>query len=273
MSRKLLLVLLGALLCVAVIETAVLVFENFRRSALGEAQSTPVQRGRRVAERLGCFACHGPGGIHPIPNLGNKDGSVPGWSGGTWMMYNDDPSDVASWILDGHPPAHKVSSSALLAMPAYRGVISRGELADLLAYVFTVQRYGWLKNQQAQRGMQVALRAGCFGCHGEEGRGLVMDPGSLKGYIPPWTSQDFADLVHDKRELREWILDGVTVRFKRDPLARGVLSHEVIKMPAFKGRLSKDDIDALVAYIGWVRGHSRADQGRRIARQALKRDR
>jgi len=233
----------------------------------------PVPRGRRVAERLGCFGCHGPGGVHPIANLGSKDGSVPGWSGGTWMMYNNSPSDVADWILDGHPPGREISSAALLAMPAYRGTISRRDLGDLVAYVLTVQQYGWMNNEQVQEGRNVALRAGCFGCHGEEGRGLVMNPGSLKGYVPPWNGADFSDLVHGKRELRQWILNGVTDRFKRDPLARGVLSHEVIKMPAFKGRLSEDDVNALVAYIGWVRGNSRAHQGRGIARQALKRDR
>lgn len=187
------------------------------------------------------------------------------------MMYNDAPGDVAAWILDGHPPGHEVSSSALLSMPAYRGSISRRDLADLLSYVFTVQQYGGLSKAAVRKGRDVALRAGCFGCHGVEGRGLVMDPGSLKGYIPPWNGTDFPDLVHGNGELRQWILNGVTDRFKRDPLARGVLSHEVIKMPAFKDRLSKDDVNALVAYIGWVRSHSRGDQGREIARRALKR--
>ncbi len=188
-------------------------------------------------------------------------------------MYNNSPGDVAAWILDGHPPGRTASSSALLSMPAFRGSISRAELADLLAYVFTVQQYGGPSGSEEQKGRDVALRAGCFGCHGAEGRGLVMDPGSLKGYIPPWSGSDFADLVHNNEELRQWILNGASNRFKRDPLAHAVLSHEVIKMPAFKGRLSDGDIDALVAYIRWVQSHSRAAQGRRVALQALPRSR
>ena len=185
------------------------------------------------------------------------------------MMYNDAPSDVAAWILDGHPPGRKRSGPALLSMPSYRGRISRQELANLLAYVFTVQQYGGLNDSAVRRGRDVALRAGCFGCHGNEGRGLVRDPGSLKGYVPPWDGVDFSDLVHDQAELRQWILDGTSDRFRRNPLARAVLSREVIKMPAFKGRLSEKDVDALIAYIGWVRDHPRAGEGRRVAGQAL----
>lgn len=273
MSRELVYGLLGALLVVVAGETALLTFHHYQRSSSREALNTPVQRGRRVAEQLGCFACHGPGGVHPIANLGSQDGSVPTWSGGTWLMYNNSPGDVAAWILDGHPPGRKASSSALLSMPAFRGSISRAELSDLLAYVFTVQEYGGPSSAEEQKGRDVALRAGCFGCHGAEGRGLVMDPGSLKGYIPPWDGSDFTDLVHNNEELRQWILNGASNRFERDPLAHAVLAHEVIKMPAFKGKISGDDVEALVAYIGWIRHHSRADQGRRVARQALKRDR
>src|SRR5439155_10668871 len=47
---------------------------------------TPAERGRRLAERLGCFGCHGPGGIHGAANPGRSDRTVPTF-GDDLMMY------------------------------------------------------------------------------------------------------------------------------------------------------------------------------------------
>ena len=103
----------------AVAEGGVLAALLVRQSWQREAADTPVVRGREVARRSGCFGCHGPGGERPIPNPGAKNGDVPRWGGGMWMMYNDDPDDVRAWIRDGHPPGHTPEADALLAMPAY----------------------------------------------------------------------------------------------------------------------------------------------------------
>ena len=247
-----------ALLAVlALAEGAVLTAVLVRKSWQRRAADTAVVRGRAVAERSGCFGCHGPGGERPIPNPGAKNGDVPRWGGGMWMMYNDDADDVRAWIRDGHPQDHRPEADALLAMPAYGDRLSDDELADVTAYVLAVSRFGWPEDPAVAEGREVAERFGCFGCHGPEGRGLVANPGSFKGYVPPWDGPDYPDLVRSHDELRQWVRDGITERFRANPAARTILDRQAIRMPAYGERIGDDEIDALGAYIGWVRATPR----------------
>ena len=218
---------------------------------------TPVQRGRLVAESMGCFACHGPGGGQPIANPGAKGGEVPGWTGGTWMMWNRDERDVRAWILKGRPEHREADPGALIAMPAYESRLGPGELDDLVAYVLAASHFGPIPDAAASAGHEAAYRLGCFGCHGPEGRGLVMNPGSFKGYIPPWDGPDFADLVRDDAELRQWVRNGASDRFLANPIASRILKSQAIAMPAYAERVSDDDLVAIGAYIAWVRAHPR----------------
>jgi mono/diheme cytochrome c family protein len=102
-------------------------------------------------------------------------------------------------------------------------------------------------------GYAIAERLGCFRCHGPGGRGASRNPGSLKGYIPPWDGRDFAELVLDEAELREWILGGRPQRLQANPLARFFLDRQAIRMPAFRGRIKEEELRALESYIGWLR--------------------
>jgi mono/diheme cytochrome c family protein len=80
-----------------------------------------------------------------------------------------------------------------------------------------------------------------------------MNPGSFKRYIPPWDSADFDELVKNDQELRQWILTGGIDRFRKNPAARFFLERQVIKMPAYAGELDDGELDAVIAYIEWVR--------------------
>jgi mono/diheme cytochrome c family protein len=232
---------------------AVVVRSQWRTAAAGSA----VERGREVASRMGCFGCHGPGGVAGIPNPGGKGGEVPTWSGGTWMMYNDSERDVRAWILDGHPPGREPDARALLAMPAYGRWLRGEETDDLVAYVLAASHFGNPDDEKAAAGRDAAARLGCFGCHGPEGRGLTWDPGSLKGYVPTWDGADFKELVRDDGELREWVREGMSARLRGNPAARHFLGSETIQMPAFGSHVSDADLEALVAYVHWVRRHPR----------------
>jgi mono/diheme cytochrome c family protein len=219
------------------------------------AEGTPVQRGRRVAERMGCFGCHGPSGAAGIPNPG-IEGTVPAWSDGTWMMYNDKEEDVRAWIVDGRAPGTKPAPKALLQMPAYKGRLSDAELDDLTAYVLTEMRFGD-PGGKATEGRDAAQRLGCFGCHGSEGRGLVANPGSFKGYTPGWDGADYADLVQSPDEFRQWVRNGITDRFRANPAARRFVEGEVVRMPAYGDKVTDADLAALQAYVDWVRKNPR----------------
>jgi len=147
--------------------------------------ASAVIAGEALARDLGCFACHGPGGTQPIANPGAPGRTVPSWGGGNWMMYNDSPQDIREWILYGRREGHEPAGDPLLPMPAYEKWLNDEELGQLTAYVLAVSQFGWPEEPIAT-GREVAVRFGCFSCHGPEGRGGVKNPGSFKGYIPGW---------------------------------------------------------------------------------------
>jgi mono/diheme cytochrome c family protein len=247
-----------ALLTIGLIaESAALALVGRRRSWDRSAHEATVQRGRAIAEAQGCFGCHGPGGVQPIPNPGAKGGEVPGWSGGTWMMWNRDEEDLRGWILDGHPPGRDPDPGALIRMPAYRRRLSASDAADLVAFVLAASHFGTIEDARASAGHETAYRLGCFGCHGPEGRGLISNPGSFKGYIPAWDGDDYVELVRDDAEFSQWVRAGVSDRLRANPAARLFLDRQAISMPAFGERLSDADVRDLAAYVAWVRRHPR----------------
>ena len=219
------------------------------------------ERGRREAERLGCFLCHGPDGRAGTTNFIPELDEVPSWSQGNFAAYVKAPEEVREWILDGSParmladPAEvKRIEGLLIKMPAYRGFVSYETLSDLEFYVTAS---GLLLPQAEDspegRGRAVMVRLGCFGCHGAEGRGRAHNEGSLKGYIPAWDSADYLELVESPQELREWVLDGVPKRLSSNPAASYFLTRQVVKMPAYRGQISAEELEDLVTYLGFLR--------------------
>ena len=242
---------------VAFVEAGALAFLGWRERAKRSAAGTAVARGRRFAEQSGCFGCHGDGGGRPIANPGSRSGEVPSWTGGTWMMWNRSEADVREWIVRGRPAHRLPDEGALLSMPAYGRHLSSGEIDDLVAYFLAVAQFGWPADPAVAEGREVATRLGCFGCHGPEGRGLVANPGSFKGYVPPWDGPDYPELVRDDAEFGQWVRNGITDRFRSNPAARHFLDSQAIPMPAYGDRVSDEDLAALRTYVAWVRAHPR----------------
>ena len=236
-----------------------------------QPRPTPAMRGYTLAQTLGCFGCHGPGGTGGVRNPGSEEGEVPAWDGGTAMMYVENEGEIREWILYGRPQrlatapgdADSIgtgndrrldtgeSPDLPLRMLAYRGVVSDNELEDLVAYYKAVSAIESLP-PDAREGLQSARRLGCFGCHGPGGRVGSQNPSSLKGYIPPWQGDDFSELVKNEMELRQWILEGKIDRFEGNPIARFFTRRQVIRMPAYERVVSDAELDALVAYIHWL---------------------
>jgi mono/diheme cytochrome c family protein len=241
----------------AVAEGAALAFLLARGRWQQNAEASAMQRGEAVAKRMGCFGCHGPGGAVGIPNPGTTGGSVPSWTGGNWMMYNDKESDVRAWIVDGHPPGHKLEEGALIPMPAFGSRLTPQEVDDLTAYVLAVSLFGTPQDEQVAHGRSTAVQLGCFGCHGPEGRGFVTNPGSFRGYIPPWEGDDYAELVQNDAEFGQWVRNGISDRFRSNPAARRILESQAIQMPAYGNRVSDKDLAGLRAYVEWTRHNPR----------------
>jgi mono/diheme cytochrome c family protein len=217
------------------------------------------ERGRRIAEREGCFTCHGPGGIHGTANPGRPFPEVPNFEGDL-MMYAKNAEEIREWIRDGVPKRKAESKSwqkerdaGVLVMPAFADRLSRSQIEDIVAYVMALAHMPSPSDSLARRGFDRAQALGCFGCHGPGGRLAKSNPGSLKGYIPSWDGRDFSELVQSRDEFDQWVEHGISDRFKKSSLARMFLERANVRMPAFDQHLEPGDDDAIWAYIHWMR--------------------
>lgn len=258
-TRRFLLAVAAFFFLVAAAEGAFIGVRWFRDP--GRARDvSPFLRGKDVAAKLGCFGCHGPEGMRGIPNPRARDGEVPSWAGGTFMMFNANPGEIREWIEDGIPKrllndaADKDRrATQLISMPAFKGKVGGRDLDDLVAYVQSISAAFKAPAGAAADGRSLAVENGCFGCHGPEGRGLIGNPGSFKGYIPAWDSNDYPELVRDPGEFREWVAEGEIRRFRNNPAAAHFLDNQTVKMPAFRRTLTDPEIENIRAYVEWVR--------------------
>lgn len=222
-------------------------------------QLPPAERGRRLAEAHGCFTCHGPAGLKGVANPGRKDRTVPTF-GGDLMMYASDAAEVREWILEGSTAGKRTSATwraerdaGALHMPAFKGHLLEREVRDLVAYVMAASSSPEPEDSLALAGLERMNALGCNGCHGMGGRLAPPNPGSLKGYVPSWDGADFGELVSSEREFGEWVNDGVSARFAANPAARWFLTRASLHMPAYERHLAEGDLQALWAYVQWLR--------------------
>lgn len=187
------------------------------------------------------------------------------------MMYVKNEAEIREWILDGipnrlsHENGGRVHDGPALPirMPAFRGRVTDDEVSELVAYYKAVAVFDSIP-EDARRGYRLAADHGCFGCHGPGGLLGARNPGSFKGYIPPWRGRDFADVVRNDDELRAWIQDGAIRRFASNPLARYFTTRQLTHMPAFHDVITASELDDLVTYIHWLGGenHEQDKSGR-----------
>lgn len=224
---------------------------------------TPVMRGHQLANNLGCFACHNVDGRMGVPNPGSRYGDVlPFRIRGTVMAMLQGEEEIKEWIkygspkrmwIDGKPLEKPRKNDGIMKMPAYGHLLSDRDLDDLQAYIEAVAFHKPPADEIALKGYQVSQELGCFGCHGEGGFGGIANPGSFKGYIPPWDGDDYPQLVTSEDELKEWILKGTIERFENNPLAKFFTSRQVIQMPSYESLLKPGQLEAIVSYVRWLR--------------------
>ena len=211
---------------------------------------SPAARGEVVAKEAGCFACHGAGGLRGIRDP--SKGEISSWDGRSVGSLVRNRDEIREWIIDGTPKRLRDADEGpprLIPMPAYKGRLTDQQVDDLIAYFLAVSGWNPEMANTVFDGKVLAERFGCLGCHGPSGMGGIANPGSLKGRIPPWDGPEFAELVLNEDELKEWILDGHPKRLWENPIARGFLERQVIQMPAYRPHASEDDVTRLVAYI------------------------
>jgi mono/diheme cytochrome c family protein len=231
-------------------------------------QLPAAERGRRLAQRTGCFACHAAEGTRGVANPGRTDRTVPTFEGDV-MMFAKTRSEIREWIHDGVSATRARSLTwreqrerGALRMPSFGKRFSPDQIDDLVAMVAAIAGDPAPADSAALRGLERSHALGCNGCHGPGGRFARPNPGSFKGYVPSWDGRDFPELVENRAEFGEWVERGVSRRFERNPLARAFLERAVLRMPAFEKHLRPGDVDTLWAYVRWLREASVTDAGR-----------
>jgi len=253
-------VFVWVLAVVAALESGWLLYPAVRRVVLA-VEETPVMRGHRLAADLGCFACHGPEGGGGTKNPGSQEGEVPAFTEQTQMMYVKTTDDLREYILDGAPKRRREDpdyrarmEAAALRMPAYRGFVSERQVNDLVAYLrATSDQLLPERDERATRGGELVTEYRCFTCHGPLGAGGVPNPGSFKGYVPGFWGEDYDELVRSDEELHAWIADGEITRITEHPVGGYFFRRQAAKMPAYGKFLSPEDVEAIEAYVKWIR--------------------
>jgi mono/diheme cytochrome c family protein len=104
--------------------------------------------GRRIADRLGCFNCHGPQGRGATPNARAFKGYIPSWDGPDFPELARDDAEIREWILDGVSRRFAGSKAARfflerqpIKMPAYRGHVKDEEVDRMVDYIRWVRQH------------------------------------------------------------------------------------------------------------------------------------
>jgi len=120
-----------------------------------------------------------------------------------------------------------------------------------LAGLFALGGLAWWRSHNVgpvQRGARLAAERGCLSCHG--GAGRLADPGGDRGTfgVPSFEHDDVTTYAKSRDEIREWILDGKPRRLRDEAEDEAPL----LRMPAWRGRVSPAEAEHLVAYVAAV---------------------
>jgi mono/diheme cytochrome c family protein len=184
--------------------------------------------------QFACGQCHGDrgrGGVSPdVPAL-------------TSVAKDLTPSELRSIIDHG---LGESTNPTKPYMPVWRGVISKTQVSDLIAYlraglpaVPTAEVPSIPQRQGAAVEGGVLYSAyGCINCHGPNGLGGVPNPQSPDKTIPPLSGQDFRKEFNTDAKIIAVIRSGSVIG--RAP---------IVSMPHWGGIIPDDKLHALVAYL------------------------
>ena len=196
--------------------------------------SPTVAAGAHTFVQFACAECHGPqgrGGVSPdVPALKTVGKAM----------------NVATLtrIID-----HGLGESANPTkpyMPVWGAVISKAQVADLVAYiraglpaVADTQPVSVPGDQgQAVAGAALYVRYGCINCHGPNGLGGVPNPLSPDKSIPPLSGQDFRGEFNTDAKIVAVIRSGSVIG-----------KAPIVSMPHWGGIIPPGDVAALIAYL------------------------
>ncbi len=92
------------------------------------------------------------------------------------------------------------------------------------------------------RGYEVALKNGCFHCHGGSGLEGIPNPNSKPKDVPSWQGGTAMMYIFGPDDIEHWVLDGGIAEQKPDTAA-------LLQMPAYRDILSKEEYSNLKVYL------------------------
>jgi mono/diheme cytochrome c family protein len=139
-------------------------------------------------------------------------------------------------------------------MQVFKNRLSTAEIRDLADFVLAADGYHLPPDGPVARGAELSRTHGCESCHGVAGSGGVRNPGAFIGSVASWVGPDFPHLVAGRAEFGEWVLGGRSRRLEASRPASFFLDRANLFMPALRGHLGEAEVDALWAYVQWLRG-------------------
>jgi mono/diheme cytochrome c family protein len=257
-----------------------------------EIQNDPVKFGGKLVEHLGCLYCHGLGGRQGIENPNAVRKYVPAWDEKAFIKRYPTPEKVRETIRNGRfPDKDPKADGSPIPMPPWGNRLNDKELDAIIAYIWSLRAtpvdahpkggVGAIETAEQDApespltGLPVAIPApdttskahtkppgadnpvtlghdlvehlGCLYCHGLGGRQGINNPNAVRKHVPSWDSPEFIHRYPVDDGVRYVIEKGRVP--KKDPKADG----SPIPMPPWGNRLTKDELDAIVAYIWSLR--------------------
>ncbi|MBF0611182.1 MAG: cytochrome-c oxidase, cbb3-type subunit III [Magnetococcales bacterium] len=181
-----------------------------------------------------CAPCHGAGGV------GSQAGGYPILVDDDWL-YGGTMATIQETITHGRAgmmPAHDKANG---------GAFTSSQVAELTEYVLDLSKRSSNK-EAAQKGKALFNgEAGCNNCHGDNGKGSLLDTAGGQKIEPSIGAPNLADAI--------WLYGGDPATIQAT-IAKGRNGH----MPAWgdSGRLSAMDIKMVTVYVHGLGGGKKA---------------
>lgn len=200
------------------------------------------EQGRKLVEKSGCLGCHAVGGEKKIgPGFGALFGRKVHFADGTSVTADEEY--LRESILD---PNARLVKGYPAVMPTFKGTLSTEDVTAIVAYLKSLSGGEEAEKEKteesgastAQRGEKLVESLGCLGCHSSDGSPRVGP--SFKGlYGRSVELADGGKVTADEAYIRESITH---------PKAQVVKGFPDV-MPEFGGKVSEEDLSAIVSYI------------------------
>jgi cytochrome c oxidase subunit 2 len=201
------------------------------------------EQGKALVAKSGCLGCHAlEGKVKVGPNFEKVFGRKVLLADGTSVIADEEY--LRESILD---PKAKVVKGYPAVMPTFKGTLSPDDLTAVIAYLRSLsgeeeKREGEKGEKEeaplAQKGKKLVETLGCLGCHSPDGSARVGP--SFRGLFGSQVElEGGGKATADEAYLKESI---------DQPRAKVVKGYPNV-MPEFKGKISEEDLSAIIAYL------------------------